>query len=166
MEIQRLTVPEGARLHSIRLCSLRDAPDAFGSTLEESAVRPLEFWSKQLSELATFVAVDGESDVGLVRGAPDEKARDTGWLISMWVAPEARGRGVGEALVDTVVGWARSEGFVKLLLDVGNDNVSAIALYTRKGFEPTGEVGALPPPREHIREHQRVLRLSMDPFRG
>ena len=159
MEIQRLTVEEVARLRSIRLCALRDAPDAFGSTFEEAAVRPLEVWSKQLSGLATFVAVVGNSDVGLVRGMPDGKAGDTAWLISMWVAPEARGRGVGAALIDAVVKWARSEEFVKLLLDVGDLNVSAIALYTRKGFEPSGEVGTLPPPRQHIREHRRVLKL-------
>ena len=134
-------------------------PDAFGSTFEEAADRPLEVWSKKLSGLATFVAVVGNSDVGLVRGTPDGKAGDTAWLISMWVAPEVRGRGVGAALIDAVVEWARSEEFVKLLLDVGDDNVSAIALYTRKGFEPSGEVGTLPPPREHIREHQRILML-------
>ena len=39
-------------------------------------------------------------------------------------------------------------------------NASAIALYARKGFQPNGEVSALPPPREHIREHQRELKIS------
>lgn len=159
MKIQRLTVEEGARFRTIRLRALRDAPNAFATTTEESAGRPLEIWSKQLSGPATFVAVVGDSDVGLVRGAPDQRAKDTAWLISMWVAPEARGKGVGEALIDTLAEWARPKGFVRLLLDVGDDNAPAIALYTRKGFEPSGEVSTLPPPRENIREHQRVLRL-------
>ncbi len=77
----------------------------------------------------------------------------------MWVAPEARATGAGAALIDAVVEWARSKGFVKLLLDVGDDNEPAIALYARKGFESSGEVSTLRHPREHIREHQRVLRL-------
>ena len=36
----------------------------------------------------------------------------------------------------------------------------AIALYTRNGFERNGEVSTLPPPREHISDHQRELKLS------
>ena len=159
MEIQRLTVEEGTRLRTIRLRALREAPNAFVTTLEESAAWPPEIWSNQLSGLANFVAVMEDSDVGLVRGAPDGRARDTAWLISMWVAPEARGRGVGAALIDAVAAWAGSKGFVRLLLDVADDNVSAIALYARMGFEPNGEVSTLPPPREHISQHQRGLRL-------
>jgi len=78
----------------------------------------------------------------------------------MWVAPEVRRRGVGGMLVDAVIEWARSNGVTRLLLDVADNNAPAIELYARKGFEPNGEVGTLPPPREYIREHQRELRLS------
>jgi ribosomal protein S18 acetylase RimI-like enzyme len=77
----------------------------------------------------------------------------------MWVAPEARRTGVGEALVDAVIEWAGSNGVKRLRLDVADNNAAAIALYIREGFQPNGKVSALPPPREHIREHQRELRL-------
>ena len=160
MEIARLTVEEGERLRTIRLRALRDAPDAFGSTFGESAARSLESWAKQLEEIATFVAVRDDLDVGLVRCFPDKRVRDTAWLISMWVAPQARGTGVGEALIDSSIAWARSAGKSRLVLAVADDNGPAKALYSRRGFEPNGEVGALPPPREHVREHQRVLKLS------
>ena len=159
MEIQRLTVEEGARLRAIRLCALRDAPHAFGTTFEESATWPPEVWSKQLAGMAAFVAVTGDSDVGLVRGVPHGTAKDTARLSSLWVAPEARSTGVGASLIDAVVEWARSEGFGQLQLGVNDDKVAAIALYTRKGFEPSGEVGTLPHPREHLRKHQRILKL-------
>ena len=78
----------------------------------------------------------------------------------MWVAPEARRKGVGGALVDAVIEWARSAGVKRLLLDVADNNAPAIALYIQKGFQPNGEVSTFPPPREHIREHQRELRLT------
>ena len=77
----------------------------------------------------------------------------------MWVAAEARGQGVGNALVDVVIEYARLSGATRLLLDVADDNRQAIALYTRKGFVPNGKTGSLPAPRHHIREHQRELRL-------
>jgi GNAT superfamily N-acetyltransferase len=146
-------------LRAIRLRALLDAPDAFGSTFEEAVARPEESWSQQVLELPTFVAVVDGLDVGMVRCARHETKVETAWLISMWVAPEARRVGVGGALVDAVIEWARSNGVNRLLLDVADRNPPAIALYARKGFEPNGEVSTLPPPREHVREHQRELRL-------
>ena len=159
IDIQRLAAHEGPRLRAIRLRALAEAPDAFGSTCDEAAALPLDSWTEQLQSMATFAAiVDGE-DVGLVRGARDDARTDAAWLISMWVAPEVRGQGVGEALVGAVVEWARAGGARRLLLDVGDHNRPAIALYARMGFEPNGTTGSLPAPRSHIREHQRELRL-------
>ena len=159
MEIRRLEAHEGLRLRTIRLRALADAPDAFGSTCDEAAARPPDSWATQIRELPTFVAVVDGEDVGIVRGAPDDSRADAAWLISMWVAPEVRGQGVGEALIDAVVEWARASGARRLLLDVGDHNRPAIALYARMGFEPNGKTGSLPAPRSHIREHQRELRL-------
>ena len=156
--LEQLHSEEGPRLRAIRLRALLDAPDAFGSTLEEAEARPAESWSKQLLDLPTFVAVTDGLDVGVVRCARDEARIETAWLISMWVAPEVRRKGVGGVLVDATIQWARSNGVTRLLLDVADNNTAAIALYTRKGFEPNGEVSAFPPPREHILEHRRELR--------
>jgi GNAT superfamily N-acetyltransferase len=157
--LERLTGAEGPRLRAIRLRALGDAPDAFGSTLADAADLSAESWAKQVKDLPTFVAVSGGIDVGLVRCARDDRRVDTAWLISMWVAPDVRRMGVGAILVDAVMTWARSNGVSRLLLDVADGNAPAIALYVRKGFEPNGEVSTLPPPREHIREHQRELKL-------
>ena len=80
----------------------------------------------------------------------------------MWVDPSARGQKVGEKLIDAIVSWARARGVSRLLLEVADDNAPAVALYDRRGFEPTGETGTLPPPREHIHEHRRSLKLDGD----
>jgi GNAT superfamily N-acetyltransferase len=160
IRFEQLTAGEGQRLRSLRLRALRDTPDAFGATFEEASAHIAETWSKQVLELPTFVAVKDGDDVGLVRCARDQSRSDTAWLISMWVAPEIRRTGVGAALVDLVIEWARTNGMSRLLLDVADENAPAIALYDLKGFKPNGEVGALPAPRQHIREHQRELRLS------
>lgn len=159
MRIDRLGEHEGDRLRAVRLAALGDAPDAFGGTLADAAARPREQWRQQIVELATFVAVLDGRDVGMVRAAPHPTEPGTGELLSLWVGPDVRGRGVGEALVDVVVAWARDEGLRRVVLEVGDHNTAAIALYARKGFTPTGVTGSLPPPRTHVREHQRALEL-------
>ncbi len=159
MEIVRLGPGDEKCLRTIRLRALRDAPDAFGSTAVEVAARPPESWSAQILTLPTFVAVNRGQDVGLVRYAPDEEHPETGWLISMWVSPEIRREGVGSALIDAVVELATSKGVAQLALDVSDDNISAVSLYARKGFDATGEVNTLERPRQHVCEHRRVLSL-------
>ena len=162
LRLERLDSHEGPRLRTIRLRALLDAPDAFASTFEETSARPDESWSKQIQELPTFIAVRDGLDIGMVRCARDEARPGTAWLISMWVAPEARRTRVGGLLIDAVIGWARAHGVQRVLLDVADQNTPAIALYARKGFEPNGETSTLPPPREHIREHQRELLFTTE----
>jgi len=108
--------------------------------------------------------MDG-SDVGMVRGAPDDDDAQAAWLISMWVAPDARRSGIGGRLIDAVVAWARELGATRVFLDVADRNAPAIALYQSKGFRPTGQSNAMPPPREHIVEHQLELRLRLSTSR-
>jgi GNAT superfamily N-acetyltransferase len=157
--IERLAAGAGDRLRAIRLRALKDAPEAFGSTFAEAVSRPPESWERQLEQLATFVATSRGCDLGLVRGAFHDQMKDTGYLISMWVAPEARRLGVGSDLVDAVSEWARTQGLDRLLLDAAETNTAAITFYARKGFVPNGVLGKLPPPREHIREIQMALPL-------
>ena len=157
--IERLTPASWQRFQRIRLAALAEAPDAFGSTLSDAEKRTESEWRKQLETIDTFVAVHNDIDVGLVRGAPDDTDPCTALLLSMWVAPLYRGQGHGERLIQTVVEWARTAGFTRLVLDVADNNVAAVALYARLGFEPTGEAGALPAPRAHITEHRRALAL-------
>lgn len=159
VDIERLLPDELARLRAIRLRSLRDAPDAFASSYEETAARPSESWRQQLVDLATFVAVVNGKDVGIVRSGPVGAEGDAAVLLSMWVAPNARGTGVGDALVDAVVAWARTGGYARVLLDVADGNAAAIRLYARKGFAPTGRRGSLPLPRDQVCEHEMALVL-------
>ena len=101
----------------------------------------------------------GGADVGVVAGAPFPEREGAAGLFGMWVAPAARGRGMGDRLVEAVVDWARVAGYARVVLDVGDTNVPAIRLYQSKGFEPTGRTATLPEPRTHVREHERALEL-------
>jgi GNAT superfamily N-acetyltransferase len=78
-----------------------------------------------------------------VAGVPD---RETGGphLVSMWVDPRARGRGVGLALVEAVKDWAVEAAADQLILWVADGNDSARRLYERCGFLDTGRRQPLP----------------------
>jgi ribosomal protein S18 acetylase RimI-like enzyme len=163
IRVAQLEPEDWERLRSIRLRALRDAPDAFGTTLDAAVAQSPESWSKQILAMSTFIATSDGVDVGVVRCAPDTTSTETAWLISMWVAPEARRRGIGAALADAVTEHARSRGMARLLLDVRDDNEPAIALYAGKGFKRTGVVSTFPPPRQYLHEHQRELLLAPVP---
>ncbi len=62
----------------------------------------------------------------------------------MFVRPTARGLGVGEALIDAVLGWARAHDAASVDLWVTEANKSARRLYERCGFTPTGARQPLP----------------------
>jgi ribosomal protein S18 acetylase RimI-like enzyme len=61
--------------------------------------------------------------------------------LAIAVVPNARGRGVGSALLDSLLGRARADGHDSVSLAVDRQNAGAIALYERHGFEKTAETG-------------------------
>lgn len=160
VRVCQLSPADWKRFREVRLSALKDAPDAFGSTLEAEEPLSDNDWIKRLErhDAATFIGVDeDESDCGLIVAAPYD---DQAGLNAMWVASSARRRGVGAMLVNSVIEWSRSKGFSILLLDVSDTNEAAITLYSRMGFQPTGKTGTLPEPRQHVLEHQRARSLN------
>lgn len=59
-------------------------------------------------------------------------------LYSLASQPEARGKGIGTALVEGAEGAARQRKCNTLRLEVRADNAAAIALYQRLGYERIG----------------------------
>lgn len=60
----------------------------------------------------------------------------TGELKRMYVAPAARGTGLGRRLVEALEAEARALGLWRLVLETGIRQHAAIALYRATGFEP------------------------------
>jgi GNAT superfamily N-acetyltransferase len=60
----------------------------------------------------------------------------TAELRRMYVVPEARGRGVGKALVDWLLEAARKAGYTRARLETGNRQNEALALYRSTRFRP------------------------------
>ena len=87
--------------------------------------------------------VDGKR-VGTVGAGPGE-VDGAAALTALWVEPAFRGQGVGSALVDAVVDWARGKGCNQVLLWVTEVNEDARRLYERHGFAGTGRATEVRP---------------------
>jgi ribosomal protein S18 acetylase RimI-like enzyme len=57
-------------------------------------------------------------------------------MDGLFVAPAARGRGVGTRLLDAIAEEARARGYREVRLDVVEENPRARALYERLGYRP------------------------------
>ena len=87
------------------------------------------------SVVSSIVAVAGDQIIGLIHV---EASRHGFGEFGMLVDREWRGRGVGSALIQAAIGWARDQGLHKLCLEVFPQNAAAIALYRKCGFVEEG----------------------------
>ncbi|WP_218019233.1 GNAT family N-acetyltransferase [Nocardia niwae] len=132
-----MLAPDDWRLwRRLRREALADAPAAFGSALADwSGSRDTEArWRARLTDIPFNVIVRWR---GTPAGMAGAYVADIGTveLVSMWVAPFARGRGISDAAIGSVLQWAvgRDVG-----LSVKADNQAAIRLYRRHGFADAG----------------------------
>ena len=143
--IRKIELREWKTYRDLRLRSLADAPDAFGSTLALEQTRTDGQWASRLSScegsgqnLPLLAEVNGEP-AGLAWGRIEDDDPDTAFLYQMWVAPSHRQRGIGKMLLDRVISWAKESDALILHLGVTDRDSPAMRLYLRAGFEPSEE---------------------------
>lgn len=150
----RITADDWRLLRRLRLAALEEASYAFSQQLSDwTGPGDTEArWRSRLTAVPfNVVAYLAGSEAGIVSGATPTTSNAQ--LVSLWVAPEARGRGVGDALIHTIIDWARGNGARAMHLDVFADNAHAIRLYQRHGFVDRG-----PKPASHVDDPTRVER--------
>jgi len=135
--LRALTLDDWPLWRAVRLAALADAPHAFRVGLADWDRGGEDEWRARLAlpGAHNVVAFLGERPVGLARGVPGPDGCE---LRSVWVAPEARGHGVGDLLLAEVEAWAARTGAATVRLAVFPDNAAAIALYERHGYVRTG----------------------------
>ncbi|WP_409493422.1 GNAT family N-acetyltransferase [Amycolatopsis sp. cmx-11-12] len=149
--VRRLAAGDLDVFREIRLRALMDTPENYGSIAASERAQSDEEWLARLAGDAWFAAFDDGRPVGLVAG----RARDDGWILySMWVAPEARGRGLGTKLMGEVRSAAEADGAREVWLHVAEDNDRARRLYLRLGFIATGDLE--PMPNDVTRRRERL----------
>lgn len=145
------TAEDWPKWRDLRLRSLADSPQAFGSTLErEQAFTDDDWrgrvagWTDPAEDVAgpAVLVWSGDTPVGMGGGFRDEPGMLH--VVAMWTDPAWRGRGVGRMVLDALRAWADAHG-LRLHLDVEQSNTGARRLYERYGFEATGDSKPLRP---------------------
>jgi ribosomal protein S18 acetylase RimI-like enzyme len=90
---------------------LQAAPEAFSSSHDEEAARPLEWFTTVAGGTgsnATFGAFHADSLVGMAGFVVSEKAKEhhKGTLVGLYVQPSSRRRGIARLLVKQVIDHA------------------------------------------------------------
>jgi GNAT superfamily N-acetyltransferase len=163
--VRHVTADDWELMREVRLAALSEAPYAFGSTYAREVAFTEETWRGRINERSvTFFAHTDSTDpvpadtvpAGLAGVYVEDGNPD---LVSMWVRPCARGRGVAEVLVEAAASWAKTQDFGSLFLWVTESNAPARRLYDRCGFIPTGERQPLPsdPVLQEIRMSRTLL---------
>lgn len=119
----------------------------FGSTLAKEQAFDEAEWRRRAARPATFLASRNGVDVGM---AGAYEIGDQWWVAGMWLAPDARGTGVAEALVDACESAAQEAGATRISLGVMQDNPRGRRAYVRLGYGFTGA-------REHVRDGRDEL---------
>jgi ribosomal protein S18 acetylase RimI-like enzyme len=136
--VVRLGPQDWERARDVRIASLAQAPQAFGSTVADALTFDEGRWRNRLETATTWHAVLGDRSVGTVTLRADLEVAGDAEVTGMWVDPDARGRGVGAQLIETAVAAWRALAGRRVTLWVVQGNEAATALYERCGFVSTG----------------------------
>ena len=146
IELQDIGPDDWKLWRELRLAALADTPSAFGSVHADWVDAPEERWRERLTLPGCYqviASLDG-TPIGMAGGLPADEP-DVAELVSMWISPAGRGKGVGDALMAAIEDWARGTGAHTLELAVADGNEPARNLYLRNGFADFGAPGNLMP---------------------
>ncbi len=147
MEIRFLNSQDVTAYQALRLQALQESPTAFGSSYEQEACLPITDFAARLSPndpvSGVFGAFDDTQDrlIGMLGFSRESRLKRAhiGNLWSMYVVPEFRSRGVGSALLDAALSYARGLGVLRqIVLSITASNLAASSLYRSRGFQPFG----------------------------
>src|SRR5688500_5867870 len=127
MKIRRLTTKDAPAWRELRVRMLREHAEAFGEHVEDFLLRTPAELETRVIEGNVFGAVLEGTLVGSAGWRPEQgrKRAHIGMIWGMYVAPEARSRGIGGALLDTMLGEIRDSGRSLAQLSVAEPNVIA-----------------------------------------
>lgn len=128
--ITQLPPHEWQRYRNFRLAALQESPNAFGNAYESEQHIPEEQWHLWIANV--WFALEDNIILGIIGFLPESPT--TAQIVSFWVTPQSRGKGIGKQLLQYIQELAKNRNFTKLYLYVSTTQTAAIGLYHAQGF--------------------------------
>jgi predicted GNAT family acetyltransferase len=144
-KVVELSTNDWERYKKIRLQSLLNDPQAFGSNYEKERAFTQEKWESRVhpySEDHKQWNVEVENESGEIVGMTGAFSPEPGvaMIVGVYVSKEHRGKGLATMLMDAIFEKIRQTGGYKIVkLSVNSEQASAVALYKKAGFAEVGE---------------------------
>ena len=144
MLIRALTPEDAPAFQALRLRGLRECPEAFASSHEEEVgTLPTEIERRLKPKPdSAIIGAFRDGELLALTGVQREgmaKLAHKAFIWGVYVAPEARGSGVGRKVVGHALNYAaESLGVRQVNLGVNTKNTAAVALYGKLGFVQYG----------------------------
>ena len=162
MNIRQLTIQDFPIWKNIRLLSLIESPSSFGVSYEEEINESISDWESRLNKTQIFGAFMDDVLVGTAGFFVLEmiKIKHRGRLVSMYILPQYRGKGIANELVKAIINHAESR-VLQINLNCNTNNLIAINLYEKHGFKICGtEPRSLKIGDEFFDEHMMTLEFK------
>lgn len=134
-QVRRAAADDAAQIASVLRSSFAEYEPLYTAAGFAATVSTPEQIRERLTEGPAWVAVENGTVTGTVAAAPKPAGL---YVRSMAVAPTARGKGVGHALLNRVEEFALEHDFKRLFLSTTPFLLEAIRLYERHGFRRDG----------------------------
>lgn len=158
MTIRLLQATDAESYWNLRLESLKENPEAFATTYEESIQQVAN--NLETAGSFTFGAFKNDKLIGIVTVLQEKrlKLQHRGVIVAMYVTPSQRNSGTGQALLKEALKKAKELNLEQITLTVLTDNKPAKALYESMGFQTFGiEKKALKYEEQYFDEEFMVL---------
>ncbi|MEM5345161.1 GNAT family N-acetyltransferase [Paraburkholderia azotifigens] len=150
LTVRRIAADQGAVFRELRTASLREAPYAFGETLEEALSADASTFEETAARHASaaastsFILYTEGHPAGLIGACFEDAPPHRAFVSELWVAPAVRHLRGGELLVNTASEWLAASGAAEIYAWIADENRNAMRFYERLGFGPTGEHERIP----------------------
>jgi GNAT superfamily N-acetyltransferase len=152
VEIRPAAAEDWPRIYPF-YAAIVEAGETYAFPVDQSLEEARPWWMEEPPGL-TIVALDADTILGSAKMGPNRPGRGAHVATaSFMVDPSHRGRGVGRALGEYALAWARDAGYSAMQFNaVVATNTAAVSLWEELGFEI---VGTVPEAFDHAR-HGRV----------